>query len=101
QRGRDNYQLFEIDMADKVQRDFNYEQEMLLGINSEHQFSLMYQPKVTHQGDLLGFEALMRWHHPKEGLISPIEFIPIAEESDLIINIGEYALTQAAKQLVL
>ncbi|WP_160060840.1 ammonium transporter [Psychromonas sp. L1A2] len=101
QRGRDNYQLFEIDMADKVQRDFNYEQEMLLGINSEHQFSLMYQPKVTHQGDLLGFEALMRWHHPKEGLISPIEFISIAEESDLIINIGEYALTQAAKQLVL
>ena len=99
QRGRDNYQLFEIEMANKAQRSFNYEQEMLLGINSGQQFSLVYQPKVTEQGDLLGFEALMRWFHPDEGFISPVEFIPIAEESDLIINIGEYALTQVAKQL--
>lgn len=99
QRGRDNYQLFEIEMANKAQRNFNYEQEMLLGINSGQQFSLVYQPKVAEQGDLLGFEALMRWHHPNEGFISPVEFIPIAEESDLIINIGEYALTQVTKQL--
>jgi len=99
QNGRDNYQLFEAQMVSHIQRSFNYEQEMLSGINSGQQFHLVYQPKVTRDGVILGLEALMRWQHPKEGLISPIEFIPIAEESDLIINIGEYALSQTMKQL--
>jgi Amt family ammonium transporter len=97
--GRDNYRIFEIEMMHSAQRSFDYEQEMQLGINSGKQFNLVYQPKVTQSGKLLGFEALMRWHHPKEGMISPIEFIPIAEESDLIIKIGEFALLQVVQQL--
>tara|TARA_R110001583_G_scaffold51161_11_gene159809 strand:- start:44371 stop:47421 length:3051 start_codon:yes stop_codon:yes gene_type:complete len=100
QNGRDNYQLFAIEMANNAKRNFNYEQEMNLGIKSGLQFNLVYQPKVTQEGTLLGLEALMRWHHPNEGLISPSEFIPIAEESDLIINIGEFALTETVNQLL-
>ncbi|WP_417698201.1 ammonium transporter [Psychromonas sp.] len=99
EQGRDNYQIFEMEMIHSVQRSFNYEQEMQVGINSGKQFNLVYQPKVTQLGELLGFEALMRWHHPKEGFISPVEFIPIAEESDLIINIGEFALLEVVQQL--
>ncbi|MGJ8581992.1 MAG: ammonium transporter, partial [Psychromonas sp.] len=99
ERGRDNYQIFEIEMMQSAQRSFNYEQEMQVGINSGEQFNLVYQPKVTQTGQLLGFEALMRWHHPEEGFISPVEFIPIAEESDLIINIGEFALLEVVQQL--
>ncbi|RBW43620.1 diguanylate cyclase [Psychromonas sp. B3M02] len=99
ERGRDNYQIFKMEMIDSAQRNFNYEQEMLVGIHSGEQFHLVYQPKVTQTGELLGFEALMRWNHPKEGFISPAEFIPIAEESDLIINIGEFALVEVVQQL--
>jgi len=100
QRGRDNYQLFEIEMMQTAQRNFNYEQEMKAAINTDQQFNLVYQPKVDKHGTLSGLEALMRWNHPTEGAISPAEFIPIAEESDLIIEIGEFALLQSAQQLL-
>jgi len=99
QRGRDNYQLFEAEMAHKAARSFDYEQEMQKGLNEHQQFSIVYQPKVNAERKLLGLEALMRWNHPQEGNISPSEFIPLAEESDLIIQLGELAIAQVCQQL--
>jgi Amt family ammonium transporter len=100
QLGRDNYQLFEREMANKAARHFDYEQEMRKGLDSKQQFTLYYQPKVTGDKKLVGLEALIRWQHPKEGVISPAEFIPLAEESDLIVDIGEMVVLKAVQQLV-
>ncbi|MGY5453082.1 ammonium transporter [Agarivorans sp. MS3-6] len=94
QRGRDNFQIFEAEMAHKAARNFDYEQEMAKGIECGGQFSMVYQPKVTADGEVVGLEALMRWSHPKEGSISPSEFIPLAEESDLVIQLGQFAITE-------
>ena len=100
QLGRDNYQLFEPEMANKAARNFDYEQEMRTGLDSQDQFTLHYQPKVSSDKKLVGLEALIRWQHPKEGAISPAEFIPLAEESDLIIDIGEWVIRTTIQQLV-
>jgi diguanylate cyclase (GGDEF)-like protein/PAS domain S-box-containing protein len=64
------------------------------------QFYLLYQPIVSLGNfKLCGFEALVRWHHPERGLISPLDFIPIAEETGQIIGIGEWALHEACRQM--
>ncbi|HEX8685555.1 MAG TPA: bifunctional diguanylate cyclase/phosphodiesterase, partial [Pyrinomonadaceae bacterium] len=64
------------------------------------QFYLLYQPIVSLDNfKLCGFEALVRWHHPERGLISPLDFIPIAEETGQIIGIGEWALFEACRQM--
>ena len=65
----------------------------------EKQFSLHYQPKIDLQtNDICGFEALLRWHHPEQGFISPATFIPLAESSGLIIQLGEWVITEACEQ---
>ena len=64
------------------------------------EFETYYQPQIDgHSGKIVGCEALVRWNHPRVGIISPIDFIPLAEESDLIVNIGERVLRTAFSQM--
>jgi EAL domain-containing protein (putative c-di-GMP-specific phosphodiesterase class I) len=62
------------------------------------EMSLYYQPQVRVSGETTGFEALIRWHHPVRGMISPATFIPLAEESGIIIELGEWVLREACRE---
>ncbi|QRV22765.1 ammonium transporter [Marinomonas foliarum] len=99
EKGRDNAQVFTSNMTNAVTKKFSFEKEVNDGLFSQ-QFFLVYQPKVLLEKDnILGLEALIRWDHPIKGLISPADFIPVAEESDLIIKIDEWVIDQALMQL--
>jgi predicted signal transduction protein with EAL and GGDEF domain len=65
----------------------------------ESQFELHYQPIVDYLGEIVGAEALLRWNHPDRGLVSPPDFLPLAEERGIIVNIGKWALYTILKQL--
>lgn len=66
---------------------------------AEDQLELFFQPQIRHPDQLMGYEVLLRWHHPDKGLVSPGVFIPLAEQSRLILPIGEWVLRQACEQL--
>lgn len=99
QKGRDHFQFFHPDMAHKALKQFNFEQSIRQALQESDQFFLNYQPKVDAQRSIIGFEALVRWLHPEEGLIMPSEFIPLAEESDCIILLDKKVIHQAIEQL--
>jgi len=104
-RGRDRYELFETTMQVSSIRLLQLEIDLRRAIASPRypaipqQFQMQYQPIVClNSGQITSMEALVRWHHPKRGLISPIEFIPIAEETGLIIPLGEWILAETFQQ---
>ena len=98
--GKDTYRYFEASMGAEARDKRVMEHELRQAI-ARHEFYLVYQPqKEISGGKMLGFEALIRWHHPERGEISPAMFIPVAEESGVIVQIGEWVLATACTEAV-
>lgn len=98
EKGRDNFQIYAQDMHIRALERLTLEQELRYAIE-RNQLELYYQPQVSvSEGRAVGVEALLRWHHPRHGQVSPMVFIPLAEESGLIEMIGEWALRTACTQ---
>ncbi|MEN5018487.1 EAL domain-containing protein [Erwinia sp. Eh17-17] len=96
--GRNRYEHFTPAMSDMAQKRRVIENDLREAITSR-QLKLYYQPITDHQHrEVIGYEALMRWQHPQKGLIMPLDFIPIAEETGLIHSLGAYALHEACRE---
>jgi len=96
--GRNRYKYFTQSMQDAAQRHLQIVNDLRIAI-SEQQFQLHYQPIVNLiTGEIHKAEALIRWIHPVHGMINPADFIPIAEDSGLIIEIGDWVFKEAARQ---
>jgi len=98
EEGRGTYRFFEPDMDARVKArralEFDLREAIMCG-----GFELHYQPLVNlHDSTISGCEALLRWHHPKRGTVSPAEFIPVAEETGLIAQLGEWVLRTACAE---
>jgi diguanylate cyclase (GGDEF)-like protein/PAS domain S-box-containing protein len=95
--GRGKTRFFEIEMDNRLRERRAIQHELSSAIERNH-FRLHYQPLAKIDGRVVGFEALLRWHNPARGMVSPTTFIPIAEESGLIMRIGEWVLREACRE---
>ena len=96
--GRNDFEFFSESMKVAAIQKFTLESDLRKAIDRQ-EFVLRYQPKLDlRTGTIVGVEALLRWRHPEKGIVSPAEFIPVAENAGLIVSIGEWVLWTACRQ---
>ncbi|MEO8072224.1 MAG: EAL domain-containing protein [Acidobacteriota bacterium] len=97
--GKACHQIFNHTMHEQASSRLQLETELRQAVEHE-EFRVYYQPIINLQSDeIKGFESLVRWQHPTRGIVSPLEFIPVAEETGLIIPLGEWILRESCRQL--
>ncbi|MDD5383516.1 MAG: EAL domain-containing protein [Gallionella sp.] len=97
--GRDTVRFFDPAMQTAVSARVALESDLRRAVSEQEQFLLYYQGQVDSSGRMTGAEALVRWRHPERGMVSPADFIPLAEESGLILPLGHWVMTTACQQL--
>jgi diguanylate cyclase (GGDEF)-like protein/PAS domain S-box-containing protein len=95
--GRGKTRFFEIEMDNRLRERRAIQHELASAVERS-ELRLHYQPLAKIDGEVIGFEALLRWQNPQRGLVSPATFIPVAEESGLIMQIGEWVLREACRE---
>ncbi|WP_371324498.1 EAL domain-containing protein [Dechloromonas sp. ZY10] len=97
--GRNNYQFYAAEMNQAASERMDIERKLRHAI-ARNEFAIAYQPQFAgDSGRPTGVEALLRWHHPSDGMISPARFIPVAEEMGLIVEIGEWVMRNACREM--
>lgn len=98
--GKGRWTTFEPEMHKAIEKKLEYKTDLLKAISDKDQMELYYQPVVNlSTREIVGVEALLRWNHPRHGLVAPSDFLPLAEESGLIIGLGRWILREALGQL--
>jgi EAL domain-containing protein (putative c-di-GMP-specific phosphodiesterase class I) len=97
--GRNQLRFFDQKMQDTINTRVVLEGELRQALERQ-QFKLYYQLQVTHDRQIVSVEVLIRWQHPERGIVSPLDFIPMAEETGLILPIGQWVLETACTQLM-
>lgn len=98
EQGRHTYQFYSADLSHKASKRLNLENNLYRALE-RREFHLHYQPQIDiESGQVTGLEALLRWQHPELGLIDPLEFIPLLEDTGLIIPVGEWVLRAACTE---
>ncbi len=99
EQGKNTFNCYNNDMSIKHSRMLNMEAEIRKGIKEE-QFEVFYQPQVSSlDGSITGVEALLRWNHPEKGLLSPVFFMTVAEETGIIVELGQWILNKAISEV--
>lgn len=99
EQGKNSYHLYEDNMSVKNNLLLSIENEIRIGIK-EKQFEVFYQPQINlTTGEVCGVEALLRWNHPAQGLLSPSHFLGVAEESGLICELGDFVLEETLTEM--
>nr|WP_024678787.1 EAL domain-containing protein [Pseudomonas syringae] len=99
ERGKNNFQFYQTDMNATALERLELESDLRHALEQQ-EFTLYYQPQFSGDGKrLTGAEALLRWRHPRRGLVPPNDFIPVLEELGLVVEVGDWVLTEACRQL--